>query len=183
MDIFCEEPEDRIRLYRIFSSLFINEPSDKQIIEAAKLFGITNNETGDEIRGDYIQLFSNYAGQLLPYESLYNYEITDVPRVWGKATTDVQKSYRLAGVIIDEELDLVPDHISAELLFMCYLIENELIEMQSIFLRNHLCIWVPHFCDDIIDIAMSEFYHQIAAGLKAFILSECESFEILTEEL
>ncbi len=182
MDIYYEEPENRIKLYRIFSSLFIKEPTDKELIDAVKLFEITTTETGDEIRADYIQLFSNYAGQLLPYESLYNYEITDIPKVWGNATIEVQKIYRSANIIIDEDLDIVPDHISAELLFMSYLIENELVELQAKFLSEHLCLWIPYFCNDIMDIAMSGFYRQVAAALKAFIISECDSFEIPVEE-
>lgn len=182
MDIFCEEPEDRIKLYTTFSSLFINEPTDNQIIDAAKYFEIKITETGDEIRADYVQLFSNYAGQLPPYESLYNYEIIDSPKVWGKATINVQEYYRSAGVTIDEELDIVPDHISAEFLFMCYLIKNELLELQAKFLGEHLCVWIPYFCNDVMDIAMSEFYQQIATALKAFILSECDSFAISVEE-
>jgi TorA maturation chaperone TorD len=80
--------------------------------------------------------------------------------------------------MIDEEISIIPDHISAELLFMSYLIENGLTEHRIKFLREHLFRWVPEYCDEIQRHANSAFYKEVANILKEFILSD---YELMSE--
>jgi TorA maturation chaperone TorD len=85
---------------------------------------------------------------------------------------ELQAFYSSAGLIIDEEANLAPDHISTELSFMSYLIENGFAEYEQLFLKNHLTLWVPLFCDDMHEHAQTSFYKDAANLLKEFISSE-----------
>ena len=156
----------------------MQEPTNEILIKIADIFGIPGDGSLFEIRMDFRNLFSEPAGHLLPCESLYNYPLWDVSRLWGKATEEIQKCYRSAGLMIDEEIDLIPDHLSIELLFMSHLIENRFTEHQKSFLKEHLRVWVPEYCDEIQEHAQTTFYKEIAALLKEFISIECEEFGI-----
>ncbi len=179
MDFIDDDDLERVNFYRLFSSLFLQEPGEKTLIEIEDVFGFKFHDTANEIRTDFTYLFSKPAGHLPPYESLYNYPIWEKPRIWGKATGEVQRFYQLTGIVIDEETELIPDHISAELLFMSYLIEKGFTEHQKSFLQNHLFIWIPVYCDEIKRYARTSFYKQIVSLLREFIIIECEEFGII----
>lgn len=172
-----EEDIERAELYRLFAAIFMREPSDEPIIRLKEMFQAKFEDSPEEIRMDFMNIFLRPDGHLLPCESLYNYPMGDKPRLWGKATEEVQAFYNSAGLTIDEEIRLMPDHISMEMLFMSYLIENGLSMLQKIFLGEHLIKWVPEYCDELQKHAGTAFYKEVANILKEFILSEVEAFE------
>jgi TorA maturation chaperone TorD len=173
---FYDNVEDieRAELYRLFAGLFINEPSDEIVIQLKDIFQMKFADSPQEIRMDFARIFLGPDGRLIPCESLYNYPLGDRPRLWGKAAEEVQASYISAGVVMDEETGLIPDHISAEMLFMSYLIENGISELQKKFLEDHLVKWIPEYCSELQKYAGTGFYKEIANILKEFILSEHE---------
>lgn len=173
---------DRKKMYELFSSLFINEPAEELLLQMRDIFGIKLKNTLNDIRTDFNRLFLESARNLPPYESLYNYPLWEKPKLPGRVTEEVQKLYHSAGITIYEDIDLFPDHLSAELLFMSYLIERGLIDLQKSFLKDHLSVWIPGYCDEIQLRAQTPFYQHVAALLKEFILEECEDFGIRSEE-
>lgn len=174
-----DEDIERAELYRLFAGIFMNEPSDEIIFHFREVFDLKFSETPQQIRMDFAGLFLRYDLHLAPYESLYNYPIGDKPKLWGKAAEDAQAFYSRAGLVIDEETNLMPDHISSELLFMSYLIENGALETQKKFLEGHLVNWIPEYCGMIENHAGTMFYKEIANILKEFLLSEVEKFETI----
>ena len=76
-----------------------------------------------------------------------------------------------------------PDHITAELEFMYYLIFKEIeafsnsdpetaigfIQKQKSFLEDHLMAWVPEFAVDIIENAETSFYQNLAKTTETFL--------------
>ena len=76
-----------------------------------------------------------------------------------------------------------PDHISAELEFMYYLIFKEIeafaesdteaamgfIQKQKSFLEDHLMAWVPEFAKNIIENAENPFYPNLAKATESFL--------------
>ncbi len=76
-----------------------------------------------------------------------------------------------------------PDHISAELEFMYYLIFKEIeafansdtetaigfIQKQKSFLEDHLMAWVPVFAKSIIESADKPFYSNLAKATVSFL--------------
>lgn len=165
---------ERAELYRLFSGLFMEEPTDEMLIQLKEMFQMKFNETSHEIKMDFARIFLGPGKHFPPYESLYNYPMGDKPRLWGKATEKVQAFYTSVGLMVDEEINLITDHISAELLFMSYLVENGLMEHQMRFLEEHLLKWIPEYCDEVRKHANTTFYKDVANLLKEFILSEHE---------
>ncbi len=168
-----EEVRNRADLYRLIGSLFLEPPTDEVLggLEGLKDFKV--EETPHEISHDFHGLFAN---NVVPNcESFYNYPLGDGPRQWGRATEEVKKFYEAAGLTIDVETHLIPDHISAELFFLSWLIENEFLDEQEEFLDAHLIKWVPVFCDEVRKYAKTAFYKRVAILLKELVSSDYEN--------
>jgi len=170
---------ERAELYRLFAGLFIYEPSDETAAHVKEILQLKSIEPPQQIRMDFVRIFSAPTAQLMPYESFYNYPLGDIPRLWGRAAEDVQTFYLSTGLMFDEGIEFIPDHISAELFFMSYLIENGILDLQKVFLEMHIVKWMPEFCDDLHKHAGTIFYKEVADMLKEFILSEAEELRVL----
>lgn len=173
MDVF-DEGEDRAAVYKLFSRFFFEEPSDDIIMQLKETLSISSDETPQEVRSDYNGLFILQGLHLSPHESLYHYPIGDKPRLWGKSAYDVQALYTAAGIMLDETTDLIPDHISLELLFMSYLIESDLPVLRKRFMEEHLLQWVSEYCEELRKHARTTFCRELANALREFILSDAE---------
>lgn len=181
MNILDNDSLDRSNFYKLFSPLFLREPDEETLFNIKDLFEIKFGDSSEEIRADFSYLFSP-EGRIPPYESLYNYPLSDRPRLWGPAAEEVQAFYEGVGITLEEDLELNPDHLSLELLFMSHLIENRFIDQQKIFLEQHLLTWVPDYCDEIKRIARTSFYIRVAELLTEFILDEGEEFGIEADQ-
>lgn len=176
MDIYDDEDAERAELYKLFSDLFMGEPADETLLAAKELFQMKLDTPPDEIRKDFDRTFLSPDLHPSPYESLYNFPVGEKPRLWGKATGEVKAFYESAGLTLDEEVALIPDHLALELLFMHYLVQNRLAEQQKVFFNEHL-LWVDEYCDEVKKHAATPFYREVAAILKEFIHSEQERYE------
>lgn len=130
---------------------------------------------------EYARLFVGpYTVQAPPYGSVY---LDPERRIMGDSTTDVIKRYRQSGLVVAEDFKDAPDHITAELEFMHYLIYQEieaarlgdanslftcLIDQQS-FLKYHLGAWVSEFAINVIDNAKTSCYQNLARVTDGFI--------------
>ena len=169
-----EEDIERAEIYRLFAGIFMKEPSEELMLQLKEMFLMKFEDSPEEIRMDFVNIFLSPDNRLIPCESLYNYSLGDRPRLWGRAAAEVQEFYGAAGLVMGEEMSLMPDHISMEMLFMSYLIENGLSELQWKFLDEHLVKWIPEYCDEVRRHAGTVFYKEVANVLKEFILSEHE---------
>lgn len=173
MALYDEEDIERAELYRLFSSLFMREPDDDVIMRMKETFNMKFSDTPNEIRSDFAHILTHDI-HLSPHESLYVYPLGDTPRLWGRAAEKVRAFYESAGLMIDEETELAPDHLGVELLFMSYLIENGLLEKQKRFIEEHLSQWVAEYCREVERHASTMFYKEVAILLREFISSEYE---------
>lgn len=172
MAIMDSEEIERADLYRLFATLFSQEPSDELINQFREMFQMSSTEPPQLIRMEFLNLFS--SPYLSPHESLYNHPPHELPRLWGKATEEVEAFYNSVGLTIYEEINLIPDHISAELFFMSYIIENRFIKEQKAFMEKHILPWIPDYCDELNKQATTVFFKEVAILLKEFILSDYE---------
>ena len=175
MEIYENEDAERAELYKLFSNLFMREPTEETLLQAKEMFQIKSDMSSDEIRRDFGRIFLSQDLHPAPYESLYNFSVGEKPRLWGKATEEVKAFYESAGLTLDQEAALVPDHLALELLFMNYLVQNGLAEQQRMFLKEHL-FWVNEYCDEVQKHAATPFYKEVAHVLKEFMLSEQERY-------
>lgn len=174
MEFYPDEERERAELYRLFSSLFMEEPENGVILQIREMFLMKFDDTIEEIKRDYISLFLGPDLHLSPHESLHNYPLGETPGLWGKAAREVQAMYHSAGLIVDEESNLIPDHLGVELLFMSYLAENDLAGQQRKFMDEHLLLWVAEYCAEVEKHAATTFYKEVAILLKEFVVSDSE---------
>ena len=146
---------------------------------------------------DHARLFVGPFSLLAPpYGSMY---LDHTEHLMTDSTEDVQNRYREEGM--DVAITEVPDHIRIELEFVYYLIFREMqivtpnqesagaldltrtgmdyrIKQQK-FLNDHLVRWIPKFEAKVREHAKTEFYKQLAALTKIFILHD---LNLLREE-
>jgi len=169
---FDDNQLERARLYELFSSLFIRQPTEEVLLQLKETFEMQFDDTVGEVAIDFETLFLNPTSHLSPHESFYNYSLEDNPKLWGKATEEVLAFYQSVGLAIEDETVIIPDHLAMELLFMSYLVGNGLIDQQKTFMNDHLFRWIPDFCDEVERHARTIFYREIAVILKELVTSD-----------
>ncbi len=142
----------------------------------------------EPLKVDYAKLFVGpFKLFAAPYGSVY---LDGERKVMGDSTLDVQNRYRQAGLDTAGNFKDAPDHITAELEFMYYLIFKEIeafansdietaigfIQRQKSFLEDHLMAWVPEFANSIIEYAENPFYPNLARATETFLK---ESYDIV----
>jgi TorA maturation chaperone TorD len=109
--------------------------------------------------------------------------LDDERKLMGDSTLDVKNRYRESGLDTATNFKDAPDHITAELEFMHFLIFKEIeacsnanmetaigyIQKQKSFLEDHLMAWVPEFTSSIIKYAENPFYMNLARATEAFL--------------
>ncbi len=166
--MFHDTNSERAEAYRILAGLFLNVPEDEILKTIKEDFGLDSKETIDEISADFDYLFQEPGGWLQPFESLYTSPSSTMSSI------KVSEFYAAAGLTIDREKSLMPDHLAVEFLFMSYLIDNNLIDFQKKFLEEHIINWVPYYCEEIKKHAKTLFYSEVAQITKDFLTSEHE---------
>ncbi len=165
-----EDELERGDLYKLIATVFLEAPSETVLTGFENIGDIMPAESAHEIGHDFHDLFAH--NQVPVYESFYNYPMEEGPKRWGKATADVQRFYESKGLTMWEDQQMAPDHVSTELLFMSYLAENNLVDEQVGFLREHVMKWVPAFCEEVEAQAKTGFYRKIAILLKELVSSD-----------
>ena len=113
--------------------------------------------------------------QVPPYESVYRN-----PRgLMGATAQVVTQRYAQAGLGMSVNFHDLPDHVATELGFMAYLAMQETeangqeaktwVEREHAFLREHLGIWLPHFCQRVRETSRHPFYKALAELTGAFV--------------
>ena len=135
----------------------------------------------DQIRVDFAKLFVGpYKLLAAPYGSVY---LDGERKMMGGSTLDVRSRYREAGLDTAKNFKDAPDHITAELELMYYLIFKEIeafadsdieraidfIQKQKSFLEDHLLAWVPAFAENITENAENPFYPNLAKATESFL--------------
>lgn len=135
----------------------------------------------EPLKVDFSKLFVGpYTLLAAPYGSVY---LDSERKMMGDSTLDVKNRYREAGLDTAKNFKGAPDHITAELEFMHYLIFKEIeafansdietaigfIQKQKFFLEDHLLAWVPVFAQNITKHAENSFYSNLAQATVLFL--------------
>ena len=113
-----------------------------------------------------------------PYESVYR-----EGRLWGKSTVEVSQTYGRLGVKLPGTWTEPPDYIGIELDFMRLICLRErkawqagstdkaveYLEAGRDFLKKHIVLWVPGFCEEMYNRAELNFYKGIARLTGGFV--------------
>jgi TorA maturation chaperone TorD len=159
--------------YKFLATLFMAEP-DAALVEGFQEFFVIESSTSfDDVAIDFDNLFFDPLDHMDPYESSYS-KAYGAHADSGNVKESLYSIYLREGLILDEGLNIQPDHISAELFFISYLVETSRTESLRSFMKDHAVIWIPHFCDDLYEKTSSYFYKELAAITKDLILTEYE---------
>jgi TorA maturation chaperone TorD len=155
------------------------EPAAEWVQSMRKEF--EGNANLEPLKIDFSKLFVGpYTLFAAPYGSVY---LDGERKIMGDSTLDAKTRYREAGLDTAQNFKDAPDHISAELEFMYYLIFKEIeafskadtetaidfIQKQKFFLEDHLMAWVPEFAGSITEHAENQFYRNLARATEAFL--------------
>ena len=146
----------------------------------------------EPLKVDFSKLFVGpYKLFAAPYGSVY---LDGERKIMGDSTLDVKNRYREAGLDTAKNFKDTPDHITAELEFMYYLIFKEIeafsnsdtetaigfIQKQKSFLEDHLMAWMPEFANSIIEYAENTFYPNLAKATETFLK---ENYQVICSVL
>jgi TorA maturation chaperone TorD len=172
-------------LFKVFTS---NKRMDDGRAAILKMKGLEFAQTFDALREEYCRnIYDTYLPFISPYESVYRGE----RQVMGLRTADVSERYKKAGLGV--EGGEMPDHISHECEFVSILSEKiaGLLEEGNIkeaeeyevmcdeFLRDHLLQWGAKFCEDLLQLARSDFYKGMALLGRGVFNKEYNRLKIL----
>ncbi|WP_378953963.1 molecular chaperone [Pelosinus sp. sgz500959] len=136
------------------------------------------------LRNDYRLSFLYPAvKRVLPIESIYRQwtldETAEVPfaKEKGHLMSDfalhMQALYDQYQLSIPQEYSSMPDHLCLELEFFAFLLENESIELQKVFMNEHLN-WVDELYQDAVKQDIPLFYRQVIQVTAEFLKYELD---------
>jgi TorA maturation chaperone TorD len=154
------------------------EPVDHMKTHAAE------NDNPASLTPEFTRLFIGpFHPPCPPYGSVY---MEKTRTLMGDSTMDTLSRYRDLGVDLDEHFKEAPDHICAELEFMCLLVYKELTGIRSgdpgraeqmlahqlAFLDDHLNRWIPLFTERVEAHAHTRFYKELARATTVFVAED-----------
>ncbi len=153
------------------------------------------------LREQYTQTFVGPGPHISLYASIY---CDDEGQLWGDSTVWVKRFIERTGLSFKNNWDSIPDHITVELELMQRLTAYEAqlwvpnsscdsentdkqlcqcLGVQKQFLSEHLCVWIPQFCERVLEASTSLFYQKMARLTKSVILSDAEQIKVAQSAL
>lgn len=148
-------------LASFFAELASVDPSDDETLRI-------------DLAADYNRLFLGMGPHpVAPYESVYT---SPEGLLMQDARDEVLAAYRSQGLDAPDGFNLPEDHLALECAFMAELAErtaaacergeaeaaDELVAFQRSFVEDNLAAWVPAFCADVEQQALTSFYRGLA---------------------
>ncbi|UZP68078.1 molecular chaperone TorD family protein [Desulfovibrio mangrovi] len=168
------EPGDSFPAYVTMLDESLNALAISQTVPAPLHQSLTDTEPAELLR-DYARLFIGpFELFAAPFGSVY---LEEGRRIMGETTYDALHHYQAAGLEVSADFGNPPDHLSAELEFMYYLLHKEMQarvqnDMQgsarcrsqlTAFVNNHPARWIDPFCTAVQESAATPFYHTLAS--------------------
>ena len=153
------------------------------------------------LREQYTQTFVGPGSHISLYASVY---CDNEGQLWGDSTVWVKRFIERTGLSFRNNWDSIPDHITVELELMQRLTAYEAqlwvldsshsskntekqlcqcLRVQEQFLSEHLCVWIPQFCERVLQTSTSLFYREMAKLMKSVILSGAEQVKVAQSAL
>lgn len=131
---------------------------------------------------DWTRLFAGGGlAPIAPWESVY---YTEERVLFSESTLDVRAWYRRFGLEPANLYHEPDDHIGLELLFLAHLAhlglaaleegDEEALERavqgQRDFCRQHLLVWAPTWCDQMVGLAFTDYYRGLALVVRGALV-------------
>jgi len=171
-------------LQQIQDPQFLGVLSNLGIELSNGFFKKPEKELLEDLAVEYARLFLGPGRHISPHESVhYKKEGAQSSQLWGEPTARVKKIIESSGLTYKSEFTGLPDHISVELEFMQQVVQREAraweekdkdttelcLEHEKKFINEHLFLWIPDFCEKVIEAAELPFYREMARLTRRFI--------------
>jgi TorA maturation chaperone TorD len=161
--------EMQYELQHLFRLIERDSESTEELAFVEQILNILNMYQGmelKELREDYVNLFTENAPcPLIASEFIGRYSIKYDSEVFGELITE-------SGIPVnpDEPVDSVINYIE----YMSLLSEDFLLgggDQKSVnsFLKEHISVWIPAFCEVLYKSSNLGFYREIAVGINEYI--------------
>ena len=181
--IFQREPDSSL-IQNLQQPLFINALESAGINSQALQLYTPIEKLVNELTLEYTRLFIGPGPHLSPHESVYRQDGNG--RLWGESTVKVKAFIEHYGFGYITGHKIIPDHISVEMEFMQAITAMEAeawknddketvshcLQIESLFIHEHLARWATHFCNKIMAEAKHPFYREMASLAHDFIEKE-----------
>ncbi|QGA54027.1 hypothetical protein GFS03_05290 [Sulfolobus sp. E5-1-F] len=161
--------------FKIFSFLFLSpryikdvkglveEIKDRPYYDILKQIIQLTESYYDKVATEFTSCFINDYKHVKcpPYESWYREKT-----VYGISAQRVLEEYTKYGIYPKKQL---PDHISAELEFVSFLLFIGQEEEARRFIREHIVSWVPKLIEDILENSKGECTKLLGTAFKQFL--------------
>ena len=184
----------RMEIYDLLRHFYLSPPTQK-LLNSLKQLSSENEDINKylnllkcvsssdltELEAEFTRLFIG-PGKIPapPYESYYT---SRKKLLMQESTIAVRRKYLKAGLIMKRLYSIPDDHLVSEFEFMYYLCnksyeefigrKNEksvnFLQMQEEFLEQHLSIWIPDFCESIINSTNNDFFKGMAFFTRDYI--------------
>ena len=160
-------------------------------------FQDSEKELLENLAIEYTRLFVGPGKHIPPYESVHHKkEGVQSGQLWGELTGEVKNIIEFSGLKYKSEYTGMPDHISVELEFMQQVVRREAqawgadddetarlcLTNEKKFIDEHLCGWIPEFCEKVIEAAEMPFYREMARLTLSFIEFEKQELNKFEED-
>ena len=190
---------ERLKIYDLLRHLYMSHPT-QDVLKSLKqlssedddinqglilLKGVSVNDL-TELELEFTKLFVG-PGKVPapPYESYYT---SEKKLLMQESTVAVRRKYLKAGLAMKRPYSIPDDHLVSEFEFMYYLCNKSyqifigrkqekainFLQMQEEFLEQHLSIWVPDFCKNIINSTNNNFFKGLAFFTSAYIKKDLQ---------
>ena len=180
--LFCQPEEEFIKNEDTFNNLktHLETINPDCISSVQKMQDSLKKYSTQDLLIEYARLFIGpFKIEVPPYSSLYLGEKTLMSNV----TIWVLEYYKNAGLDFDKNVKDLPDHIAVETEFLYYLLFNEINELNAgnienmrkfhdllvYFINKHYRVWVPVFCNKIVEKTQNDFYRALAVCYEKFV--------------
>lgn len=180
--LFCQPEKEVVKNKMTYESLIglLEKVQPDCLPGITHLQKVAQNYSDQDLLVEYARLFIGpFHIPAPPYSSMYFPEKTLMSNV----TLWVMEMYKYAGLNFDKSTNDLPDHIVVETQFLYYLLfsitkelenqEHEKVEriydLLQHFVESHFKIWVPAFCDSIIENTENGFYKNLSKCFKKFV--------------
>ncbi len=152
---------------------------------------------------DYTSVFVGPGHHVSPYASVHR---EGEGQLWGESTARVKRLIEAIGLSFEGNWDSIPDHIAVQFELMQRLTAHEAclwtqrvstgperlkvdeqlrrcLEVEEIFLREHLSTWIPRFCAKVLDTLAGRFYPEMAKLAESVVISDVERMTTVKDSL
>jgi anaerobic sulfite reductase subunit A len=162
---------------------------------ASSLKGADLEKVRLDLAVEYARLFLGVGDK--PVHPSESYYLTGRQLIMQQPRDEMLNLYSTMGVERADEFREPEDHIALELQFMAHLCDKtktalrdgnftdakKYLDVQRIFLDEHLSKWVPKLTADILKSTNNEFYRAVAKITKAYVEADKELVTDLEESL